>query len=291
MTRPFSLVDVFAESPFAGNPLAVVTGAEGLDTAEMLRITQWLNLSETTFLLPPEHPDADYKVRIFTLEREMPFAGHPTLGTCHVWLENGGVPKNEDYVVQECGAGLVKVKRGERLAFAAPALLHSGPLDDAKLEELCSILQIARGDVIDHQWLDNGPGWAGVLLKSAEAVRAVTPQRDVSEKLKTGIIGPTGTLHHLDIGLMGPSGDAGVDWELRALFTNHTGVLIEDPVTGSLNAAAGQWLIGSGRATAPYVASQGACIGRAGRIHVSQSDGEIWVGGATRTLFKGEAAF
>ncbi len=292
LPRPFALVDVFAETLFTGNPLAVVTGAEGLDTTGMLAIAQWLNLSETTFLLPPENPAADYKVRIFTLEREMPFAGHPTLGTCHAWLENGGAPKDTTCVVQECGVGLVKIKRAERLAFAAPPLLRGGPLGEDKLDELCEILRIDRADVVDHQWLDNGPGWAGILLKSAAAVRAVEPQRDISAKLKAGIVGPQGLQHHLDIGIVAPGDEAGIDWEVRAFFTPHTGALIEDPVTGSLNAAVAQWLLGSGRATAPYVAAQGACVGRAGRVHITQDDaGAIWVGGGTKTLFRGTAQF
>ena len=278
MSRPFSMVDVFADAAFTGNPLAVVTGADGLDTATMQRITQWLNLSETTFLLPPEDPQADYKVRIFTLERELPFAGHPTLGTCHVWLEAGGIPRNADHIVQECGVGLVKIKRdGARLAFAAPPLLRSGPLEDEHLDDICTVLNITRDDIIAHEWVDNGPGWMGVLLKSADAVRAVKP---------------VGSWHqHIDIGIIGP-GDGDADWEIRAIFSTHTGTLIEDPVTGSLNAAVAQWLLASGRATAPYVAAQGTCIGRSGRIYVTQDeDGAIWIGGGARTLFKGEGLF
>ncbi len=283
MTRLFSLVDVFAERPFTGNPLAVVTGGEGLDATEMLRIARWLNLSETTFLLPPEHPDADYKVRIFTLEHELPFAGHPTLGTCHVWLEAGGVRKSDAHIMQECGAGLVRIKHisddkgGERLAFAAPPRTRSGPLDDATLDDICAAMQITRADIIAHEWLVNGPTWAGVLLKSAESLRAVKPLGNWPA--------------HFDVGLVGMNNTGECAYEVRGIFTNQHGALIEDPVTGSLNAAAAQWLIGSGRATAPYIAAQGACVGRTGRIHISQSSGEIWVGGTTNTLMSGACAF
>jgi len=284
MTRPFSLVDVFAESPFTGNPLAVVTGGAGLDTADMQRITQWLNLSETAFLLPPTDPNADYKVRIFTLERELPFAGHPTLGTCHVWLEAGGIPKRGDAVVQECGLGLVKIKRASdsagvgRLAFAAPPRTRTGPLDDATLDDICTSMQISRADIVAHEWLINGPTWAGVLLKDAAAVRAVKPLGSWPA--------------HFDVGLVGlAEPGAETAYEVRGIFTNHMGTLIEDPVTGSLNAGVAQWLIGSGRVTAPYVAAQGSCVGRAGRIHVHGADGEIWIGGATHTLFSGTTRF
>ena len=284
MTRAFQLVDVFGATDFKGNPLAVVLDSSGLDTAQMFAITQWLNLSETTFLSPPTDPAADYRARIFTLERELPFAGHPTLGSCHAWLGAGGVPKNADHVVQECGAGLVKIKRGEdqqggsRLAFAAPPRTRTGPLDEETLADVCTAMQLSREDIIAHEWLVNGPTWAGVLLKSAEAVRAVKPLGAWHKTFDVGLVG-----------LAEPGAD--IAYEVRAIFTNHNQTLVEDPVTGSLNAAAAQWLIGSGRATAPYVAAQGTCIGRMGRIHISQADGDIWVGGATKTLFSGVAQF
>ncbi|MBU6206343.1 MAG: PhzF family phenazine biosynthesis protein [Alphaproteobacteria bacterium] len=291
MSRPFSMIDVFADSAFTGNPVAVITGADGLDTAEMQRITQWLNLSETTFLLPPEHRQADYKVRIFTLERELPFAGHPTLGTCHAWLTAGGQPRG-DYIVQECGAGLVQIKRdGKRLALAAPPPLRSGPLEDGKIVEICEILGISRSAIVDHQWLDNGPGWAGVLLESAAAVRTIKPQRSLGARIEAGTMGPHGPASHIEIGIIGP-GDNGADWELRALFTDASGTLIEDPVTGSLNASAAQWLLASGRAKAPYRAVQGTCLGRDGRIYVDQdTDDTIWIGGQCITLFSGQTGF
>lgn len=278
MSRAFKLVDVFGAADFKGNPLAVVMDAAGLDTEQMIAITQWLNLSETTFLSPPTDPQADYKVRIFTLERELPYAGHPTLGSCHAWLEAGGQPKNADFVVQDCGAGLVKIKRGERLAFAAPPRTRSGPLDDATLADICTAMQITRDDIVAHEWLVNGPIWAGVLLKDDAAVRAVKPLGAWHKTFDVGLVG-----------LAAPG--ASIAYEVRAIFTNHNLTLVEDPVTGSLNAAVAQWLIGSGRVQSPYIAAQGTCIGREGRISIDQADGNIWVGGATKTLFSGTAQF
>ncbi len=294
MTHPFSLVDVFAEAPFSGNPLAVITGAAGLDSAQMLAITQWLNLSETSFLLPPENPEADYRVRIFTPLRELPFAGRPTLGTCHVWLESGGVPKRPDVVVQDCAAGLIKVKRmGERLAFAGPPLRRSGPLAEQLLARICAILRIDPADVVDHNWGENGPGWAMLLLKSDTAVRDVMPQPDVADAIAAGAFDVEGFEGHAEIGLVGLCAAGGdFAYEVRGLFTNQHGALVEDPVTGSLNAAVAQWLIGSGRAAPPYVAAQGSCVGRAGRIRITQDDeGAIWVGGAYKTLMRRDARF
>ncbi len=284
MDRAFSLVDVFADAPLTGNPLAVVCDAQGLDEGQMQQIARWLNLSETTFLLPPDDPSADYKVRIFTLERELPFAGHPTLGTAHVWLEAGGVPKSAGKIVQECGIGLVDVAQdGDRLAFAAPPLVKTGPLDEAELANICMILNLNREDITDHQWLDNGPGWVGVMLADADAVRAVKPLGSWPDRAEIGIVGPQ------KIGTVGrESGGAATDWEVRAIFSNQFGTLIEDPVTGSLNASVAQWLYASGRATGPYVAAQGSCIGRAGRVYASRDDkGQVWIAGKCQTLFKG----
>lgn len=280
MTRPYQLVDVFGEGPFSGNPVAVIAEAEGLSTQEMQRITRWLNLSETTFLLPPTDPGADYHVRIFTLDRELPFAGHPTLGTCHAWLQAGGTPRTQGTIVQQCGVGLVTVKReGNRLAFAAPPLVRSGPIDDTKLDEITHVLGIARSDIVASEWVDNGPGWAGILLESAEAVLALEPRRDHPHRIEIGIVGPHA-----------PGGE--VDWEVRAIFSGNEGSLIEDPVTGSLNASLAQWLLGSGRATAPYVAAQGTRLDRMGRVHVERdSDGAIWIGGDTVTMLKGTGTF
>jgi PhzF family phenazine biosynthesis protein len=286
MTRPFELIDVFAETPFTGNPLAVVHAADALSTEDMLQITRWLNFSETTFLLPPTDAAADYQLRIFTPAGELPFAGHPTLGTAHSWLTAGGQPKQDGQIVQQCGVGLVTVKQdGERLAFAAPPTIKSGPLEDALLDEICDVLNIQRSDIIDHQWLDNGPGWMGVMLENAEAVRAVKPKSSWKRRVDIGIVGK--------VGIIGAEQDAAdTQWELRAIFSNHIGSLIEDPVTGSLNASTAQWLYASGRQSGPYVAAQGSCVGRAGRVHVSRdTDGTVWVGGRCHSLFVGDAGF
>ena len=276
MSRRFQIVDVFSAQSFSGNPLPVILDAGDISTGEMQRITRWMNVSETVFLLPPTDVEADYRVRIFTLDREMPFAGHPTLGSCHAWLTAGGEPHNASEIIQECGVGLVTIRRTESiLAFAAPDLIRSGPVDDDKLDEIASALQIGRSAIIDAQWADNGPGWVAVLLESAQAVLDIEPARDF----------PTG----LDLGVVGAyeKGEEAA-FELRALFADHTGALREDPVTGSLNASVAQWLLASGHATAPYVASQGACVGHDGRININQDDdGTVWVGGCTQTLVEG----
>jgi PhzF family phenazine biosynthesis protein len=272
MSRPFKQVDVFTGEPYRGNPVAVVMDGSGLSDAELQRFSHWTNLSETTFVLPPEDPSADYRVRIFTPSLELPFAGHPTLGTCHAWLEAGGTPKQDGVIVQECGAGLVPVRRTDAgLAFAAPPLIRSGPVDDAELDRIAAVLHLDRADIVDAAWADNGPGWVALLLRDADAVLAV--RADASE---------------YDIGLVGPHPPgAETAFELRAFFPAD-GVTVEDPVTGSLNASVAQWLLGSGRATAPYVASQGTALGRAGRVYVTQdADGAIWVGGGTVTCVDG----
>jgi len=276
MSRPFALVDVFHASPLSGNPLAVVSAAEDMSTDQMQAITRWLNLSETTFLLPPTTPDADYRVRIFTLDREMPFAGHPTLGTCHVWLETGGRPKTPGMVVQECGAGLVRVKRSDGpLAFAAPPLIRSGPLDEADVAEIAQILRIDRSRILAAEWADNGPGWKLVRLESAEEVLALAPVLGASQRLDLGVVGA-----------YPPGGE--LAYEVRAFFTAEAGALREDPVTGSLNASVAQALVAAGLFKPPYVASQGTKLGRAGRISIEQdATGQIWIGGQTETLFSG----
>jgi PhzF family phenazine biosynthesis protein len=268
--RPFLQVDVFTTEPYRGNPVAVVLDGEGLDTEDMQRVARWTNLSETTFVLPPSVPDADYAVRIFTPTQELPFAGHPTLGTCHAWLASSG--SDADRVVQECQAGLVPVRRTpDGLAFAAPPLLRTGPLEEELVQHIASLLGIERGDVLDASWVDNGPGWAAVLLESAEAVLALRP----------GVV-------DLDLGVVGPYPPGSPEaFEVRAFFPKD-GSTAEDPVTGSLNASLADWLLRTGRATAPYVASQGAALGRSGRVHVSQDDdGTIWVGGGTITCVEG----
>ena len=272
-TRRFTQVDVFCSPRGRGNPLAVVHDADGLSDDEMQRFAHWTNVSETTFLVPPTSSEADYKVRIFTPGEELSFAGHPTLGTCHAWLEAGSTPRDRDVVVQECGAGLMRVKRdGERLAFAAPPLLREGPVDEALIGQIAGWLGITRDDVLDAQWVDNGPGWVAVMLRDADAVLALKPG---PIELKVGAVGrhPAGA-------------DAAI--ELRAFFAVD-GITREDPVTGSLNASVAQWLLGSGQLAAPYVASQGAALGRAGEIHVTtDDDGTIWIGGASTSLIKGK---
>jgi PhzF family phenazine biosynthesis protein len=270
--RPFAQVDVFTTTPYRGNPVAVVLDAAGLGTDEMQRFASWTNLSETTFVLPPTAGGADYQVRIFTPALELPFAGHPTLGTCHAWLAAAGRQMQEE-IVQECAAGLVRVRRTpEGLAFAAPELLRSGPVEESLVEQIASVLGIDRSEIVDAQWADNGPGWVAVLLADAEAVLALRPG-----------------FADLDIGVVGaypPDGPA--SFEVRAFFPNH-GVMVEDPVTGSLNASLASWLLRTGRATAPYVASQGTALGRAGRVHVARDpDGTIWVGGGTVTCVSGQ---
>ena len=274
MKRPFAQVDVFTTEPYRGNPVAVVLDASGVSDADMQQIANWTNLSETTFVLPPSAAEADYRVRIFTPSVELPFAGHPTLGTCHAWLEMGGAPKDAAAVVQECAAGLVWIRRGEsRLAFAAPPLLRSGPVDEADVERVARMLRIPREDIVDAQWADNGPGWVAVMLRDAEAVLALKP----------------GDLEDMEVGVVGRHPEGGeAQWELRAFFPKD-GATVEDPVTGSLNASVAQWLLSAGYAEAPYVAAQGTVIGRRGRENNSQDpDGTIWVGGGTVTCVSGQ---
>ncbi len=275
MQRRFHQVDVFASDGFSGNPLAVIHDAEGISTDGMGRITAWTNLSEATFVLPPTDDAADYSVRIFCPGRELPFAGHPTLGTCAAWLAAGGVPKLSDRIVQECGAGLIPIRRdGDRLAFAAPPLSRTGPIEPALLTQRLDQLGLTSDEVIDSAWIDNGPGWMGILLDSAEAVLDVAL--------------PSATIPGFDVGLIGPHPDRSeCAIEVRGLFADAAGQVREDPVTGSLNASVAQWLLGSGRVEAPYVAAQGTVIGRRGRIHVAQEAGDVWVGGRSTIAIAG----
>jgi len=267
-------VDVFTDTPYLGNPVAVVLGADGMSDEQMQLFARWTNLSETTFVLAPRASGADYLVRIFTPTGELPFAGHPTLGTCHAWLEAGGRPASPGAIVQECQAGLVTIRRTLRgepgLAFAAPPLLRSGPVEEPVAERVARALNITRDDIVDIAWADNGPGWVAVLLASAEAVLAIRP----------GAV-------DMDIGVAGPYPDGSPEaLEVRAFSPQVTSV--EDPVTGSLNASLGQWLLAAGRITAPYVASQGTVMGRRGRVHVSRDgDGQVWIGGGTVTCVSG----
>jgi PhzF family phenazine biosynthesis protein len=278
MQRRFMQIDVFSEQPLFGNPLAVVVDADGLDDVAMQRFANWTNLSETTFLLPPAHPDADYRVRIFTTTTELPFAGHPTLGSCHAWLAASGHPKHAGEIVQECGLGLVSIRReGNVLSFAAPALRKTGPLDEALLRRLMDGLGLTAHDVLGHQWLVNGPEWIGLHLRSAAQVLSLNPDFAKLKGLDFGLVGAHAAGHECD-------------FEVRA-FSFVDGP-IEDPVTGSLNAGIAQWLIGAGVAPAHYIAAQGTALGRRGRVHVSTSmDGRIWIGGHAHTLVSGHVAW
>ncbi|MEO1128628.1 MAG: PhzF family phenazine biosynthesis protein [Planctomycetota bacterium] len=285
---PFQQVDVFTAVPYMGNPLAVVFDAEGLTTETMQQFTNWTNLSEATFLLPPtpeaREKGADYRVRIFCPGRELPFAGHPTLGTCHAWLRAGGTPAAE-IIVQECGAGLVRIRRdGSRLSFAAPPLRRSGPLDDADVELIARGLGVARSDIHAHAWCDNGPNWRGVMLSSAEQVLDLKPDGAILAGLDIGIVGPRGK-----VGVIAPNTGEPDDvaFEVRAFFPGGSG-MAEDPVTGSLNAAMAQWLIGAGLAPPRYVARQGTNLGRDGRVYVEQVGDDVWIGGDVVTCIAGE---
>ena len=274
MQRRFRQVNVFSATPFGGNPVAVVLDSEGLSTGDMQRFANWTNLSETTFVAPPSSDQADYQVRIFTPSQELPFAGHPTLGTCHAWLEAGGKPALPEVFVQECGAGLVEIRRVPAgLAFAAPPLIRSGPVNEPLAGHIAEVLGISRAEITDLAWADNGPGWVAVLLPSAEAVLALSP----------GAV-------DMDIGVVGcyPAGSPEAI-EVRAFFPGG-GATVEDPVTGSLNASVAQWLLDSGRVSVPYVARQGTALGRSGRVHIfREADGQIWVGGSTLTCVSGYA--
>ncbi len=280
-TRAFKQVDVFTAVPYRGNPLAVVLDGSGLSTEEMQHFTNWTNLSEATFLLPPTQAGADYQVRIFCPGRELPFAGHPTLGSCHAWLEAGGQPRG-DFIVQECGVGLVKLRRdGQRLAFAAPPLRKSGPLPEDDVALIARGLGVARADITAHAWCDNGPNWRGVMLKSADQVLALKPDAAILAGLDLGVVGPRGK-----VGVVAPTGQDDIAFEVRAFFPGNNG-MAEDPVTGSLNAALAQWLIGAGLAPTRYIASQGTALGRAGRVHVEQAGADIWIGGGSVTCVDG----
>jgi PhzF family phenazine biosynthesis protein len=303
--RRFAQVDVFSAVPFRGNPVAVVLEADGLSDEQMARIANWTNLSETTFVLSPTDPAADYRLRIFTPRRELPFAGHPTLGSAAAWLDAGGTPARDSRIVQECGAGLVDIRRGspasptadpsasasaspsaetaETLAFAAPKRLRTGELDEAYVDDIARALGIDRSEILDHQWVDNGPGWAAVRLASAEQVLALTPDFSGLPDAKLGVFGahPQGSEH---------------EYEIRA-FVPGVGVG-EDPVTGSLNASVAQWLIGAGLAPDAYTTTQGTAIGRAGVVSISSegsgsgetsasADPVVWVGGATSLCIRG----
>ncbi|KAG8720674.1 hypothetical protein FRC08_018517 [Ceratobasidium sp. 394] len=305
--RQFTQVDVFndASIPLSGNPVAVVLSSEDLSAEEMQRFAAWTNLSETTFLLPPTDPEqADYKLRIFTIYRELKFAGHPTLGSCRAWLESGGKPKRQGEIVQECGIGLVNIKIDQpsgRLCFAAPEFLREGEVSEADLATICSAMAIATSSVLASRWIDNGPGWAGLLLKSAQDVLAVKKDHILKAgDVKWGVVGAYEKAQaRIESGLKGETiaEDEEVDSNLSPHF--EVGAFspripsFEDPVTGSLNAGLGKWLISTGLAPQHYIASQGTCLGRSGRVYVSADEelaqkGEVWVGGETKVYIKGE---
>jgi PhzF family phenazine biosynthesis protein len=273
----FTQVDVFTERALKGNPLAVVHGADGLSDDEMQAFAQWTNLSETTFLLQPTDPAADYRVRIFTPGGELPFAGHPTLGSCHAWLQAGGTPRVRGMVVQQCGVGLVRVRQGDGIAaFAAPAL-RMEPVDDGLLGEVLQAIGVPREKLRAAQWLDNGPKWLGLLLDSADTVLAIEPDHQALKHLaKVGVVGPHPAGHE-------------AQFELRA-FVSIVGIP-EDPVTGSLNAGVAQWLMSTGVAPSRYVASQGERLGRDGRVMLEHDGRTLWVGGHSVSCIRGEVAF
>ncbi|KAE8763878.1 PhzF family phenazine biosynthesis protein [Georgenia thermotolerans] len=276
--RRFAQVDVFSAEPFRGNPVAVVVDGEGISDHDMQAFARWTNLSETTFLLPPTTPEADYRVRIFTTDEELPFAGHPTLGSAHAWRAAGGTPRTPGRLVQECAAGLVELReRDGRWAFAGPPLTRYEPVDEATLARAVAGLRLDPADVLDSSWLVNGPVWIGLRLASAEQVLAIRPDFGRLGDLFVGVVGP----YPEDDGAAG--GDERPDLEVRALMGTGT----EDPVTGSLNAGVARWLMDTGEAPAAYLAAQGTVLGRAGRVHVAAEDGEIWVGGDTATVVEG----
>ena len=283
--RPFQQVDVFTGTACLGNPLAVVLDGTGLSTEEMQRFTDWTNLSECTFVLPPsaegQAAGADYRVRIFCPGRELPFAGHPTLGTCHAWLRSGGRPRVAGTVVQECGVGLVSIRQTvagghTRLAFAAPPLRRSGPLDEDSVQRIARGLGLERSEIVAHAWCDNGPGWQSVMLGDADRVRSLRPDPALLAGMEVGVVAPQAPGHD-------------TAFEVRAFFPGNNG-LAEDPVTGSLNAALAQWLIGAGLAPERYVAAQGTALGRAGRVYVERDGtGTVWIGGDAVTCIEGQA--
>jgi PhzF family phenazine biosynthesis protein len=276
--RRFTQVDVFTDRFTLGNPVAVVHDSDGMSDDQMAAFARWTNLSETTFLSSPTDSVADYRLRIFTTDRELPFAGHPTLGSARAWLDGGGVPRSDGVLVQQCGAGLVRIREIEgRLGFAAPPLLRGGPVAAEDVAEIADALGIDQSDVVDAQWADNGPGWVALLLPSVEHVLAIEPRLDRSSRFH-------------DVGVVGPyaEGSSDASFEVRAFMTVQAGT--EDPVTGSLNAALGQWLIPSGLAPASYVAAQGTRLARRGRVYVSLVDDQIWVAGDTVVGIRGEVA-
>jgi PhzF family phenazine biosynthesis protein len=298
--RPFKEIDVFTDQAYRGNPLAVVLDGQCLSTEQMQGFANWTNFSETTFVLPPTDSKADYQVRIFTPTMELPFAGHPTLGTCHAWLANqaSGSP-NKELIVQQCAVGLVTIKRDEkRLAFAAPPLRRSGELSADELTATAQALGINTADIVASAWCDNGPGWRGILLNSVELLRSIKPDPNkiagqfigLASTLKIGVSAISGAQNSQTSDEKQNLSTSNFDQpylEVRAFFPG-SGGFAEDPVTGSLNAALAQWLIGSGRAPGRYIAAQGLNLKRNGRVYIEQSGTDIWVGGYSTTCVEGQ---
>ncbi|AXE33447.1 PhzF family phenazine biosynthesis protein [Chromobacterium phragmitis] len=271
----FKQVDVFSSTPLKGNPVAVVFDADGLDDRQMAAFANWTNLSETTFILPPTDPRADYRLRIFTTLGELPFAGHPTLGSCHAWLESGGRPQGEE-IIQECEVGLVKIRRqGKQLAFLAPPLLRSGPVATELVEQVRLGLRLAPGEIAAAQWVDNGAGWLVVMLAKRQQVLDLQPDYPALRGLAVGVIAPCDPQQD----------DVDAQFEVRAFISGDG--MPEDPATGSLNAGIAQWLLGAGLAPARYRVSQGLSMGRAGRIEVEQVGDQVWIGGNAVTCIEG----
>ncbi len=271
----FKQLDVFSRVALKGNPLAVVLGADSLTDQQMADFANWTNLSETTFLLTPRDPRADYRVRIFTTLKELPFAGHPTLGSCHAWLQAGGLAQGEE-IIQECDIGLVRIRReGDELAFIAPPLLRTGSVEAPLLARVCLALGLAPEAIVRSQWVDNGAGWLAVMLADRDQVLGLRPDYSQLHGLAVGVIAPCD-----------PERDA-VDahFEVRAFIAGDGAQ--EDPATGSLNAGVAQWLLAEGLAPEAYVVSQGTAIGRAGRIRVERQGDDIWIGGAVAVCIEG----
>jgi len=279
MTKKYAFhqVDVFTDKPLKGNPLAVVHRADDLSEKQMAEFANWTNLSETTYLLSPTNHLADYKLRIFSPSSELPFAGHPTLGSCYAWLAKGGKPKSGSCIIQECGVGLIKIRQdGARLSFSAPKLIKSGALDETTLNNLARGLGVQVSDFIDHQWVDNGPGWCAVMLKTAEQVLAIRPDKELLKDYKVGVIGPYAKGHD-------------TNFEVRA-FVMPFGIN-EDPVTGSLNAGIASWLINANLVAKSYTVSQGTVLGRNGRIFIEKVGEDIWIGGEIVPCIEGTVTF
>ena len=283
--RLFRQIDVFSHHPGFGNPVAVVLDAQGLSDADMRRFAAWTNLSETTFLMPPtaagHAAGADYRLRIFSPRGELPFAGHPTLGTCRAWLQQGHTPRVPGLVVQESAQGLVQIEhQGETLAFAAPPLQRSKP-SPALVPLVASALGLRPHQIQAAQLLDNGPVWLGLLLDSADTVLGLTPDHARLKDLGQDV----GVIHIAPDAGDNPARPGAVVRAFAAPMGNP-----EDPVTGSLNASLAQWLIAEGLAPTRYLVAQGECLGRAGRVYIRQdAQGQVWVGGHTVTCIEGTA--